>query len=184
MDRSKIEDLLWRATILCLGLDPDDESEETQKRVRISWPSAETGSTNWLRDENVVFLRLAPSTDPYGNILDEDSYQEGKRGGAEVIGYHRTWQVTWVCYGPDSDRDANMIRHGILRDAVRAYLREHSFVVQPGIPEPIRMPEPDETGEWWERNDVTADAYEYITQEYAAELVASPPDISITTFKG
>lgn len=181
MDRPALEKLIWRATIICLGLDPDDKRPEVQGRVRKSWPGADTGNPNWQRDEDVVFLRITPSADPYGNIYDEDYYGSDSEGGTETVGYHRSWQISWVCYGPGSDRDASMIRVGILRDAVRSYLLRHNVAIQPGIPEPIRIPEPDETGEWWERCDLSAEAYEYVRETFLAEIVTEPPEIHLRT---
>ena len=52
LTQRQLEDLFWRAAILCLGLDPDDPSEAVQKRVRVSWPQSDTGSL-------LIFLILA-----------------------------------------------------------------------------------------------------------------------------
>lgn len=179
LTRSEIEDIFWRATILCLGLDPDDPSENIQKRVRISWPTSETGNSNWERDENVVFIRLSQGADGYGALSDVSYLPDPANNGTkEVVQYHRCHQINWVCYGPDSDSDADSIRIGILRDAVHSFLKEHNIAVQPGITEPIRMPEQDETGEWWERCDLTAQCYELVTREYAAHSIDVAPDIN------
>lgn len=56
--RDSLENVIWEATVLALGLDKNQE--DVQKRVRISWPTSETGNSNWQRDENVVFLPDCP----------------------------------------------------------------------------------------------------------------------------
>lgn len=180
LSRQELETMFVRATKLCLGIDPDSDNDADQRRVRISWPSADTGSTDWERDENVVFLRISPGLDEYGTLSDI-SYSHDEETGEtkELVQYHRNHQINWICYGPDSDSDADSIRIGILRDAVRAFLRESNVAVQPHIREPIRMPEQDESGEWWERCDLTAQCYELVTREYAATPIDVPPNITI-----
>ena len=180
MTRKQLEDLFWRATVMCLGLDPDSEDEAVHQRVRISWPTDETGSTNWGRDENVVFLRITPGFDSYGELHEVDhEYDSTHDQLKEVIRYHRCHQVLWVCYGPDADTDADTIRIGILRDAIHSYLKKNAVAVKPHIREPVRMPEQDESGEWWERCDLTCECYELVTREYDVDYVNSIPDIYI-----
>lgn len=180
MEWKQIEDAVWRATVLSMGLDPDAES--SQSRVRISWPTSETGNPNWKREENVVFLRIIPGFDPYSKLHDVTHEYDEKSGQlSEVVSYHRALQITWVCYGPDADRDADMIRIGVLRAPIRAYLREHSIAIHPDIGEPVRVPEPDETGEWWERSDLTAQAYELVARKYPSDYMVDPPAISFST---
>ena len=180
LSRAQLEDLFWRATVICLGLNPDDSSEAVQKRVRISWPSNETGNTDWERKDNVVFLRISPGLDEYGTLSDISySHDPETDTTKEVVQYHRSHQVSWICYGPDSDSDADSIRFGILRDAIRSFMKEKNVAVQPHIREPIRIPEQDESGEWWERCDLTAQCYELVSREYESTPIDVPPNISI-----
>lgn len=182
MTQRQLENLFWRATVMCLGLDPDSTDEAVHKRVRISWPSGETGSTNWLRDENTVFLRISPGLDSYGDLHEVDhAYDSASDQLKEVVRYHRCHQINWVCYGPDSDDDADAIRIGILRDAVHSFLKRHLVAVKPHIREPIRMDEQDESGEWWKRCDLTCECYELVTREYDIGYIAEPPDLYINS---
>lgn len=180
LSREQLEDVMWKVTVLALGL--DETREEVQKRVRISWPTSETGNSNWKRDENVVFLRIVPGVDDYGNLHDR-AYEPDRRTGdlIEVVTYHRCHSVTWVCYGPDADSDAENIRIGILRENVKQLLRCSSLAVLPHIPPAARVPEPDETGEWWERCDLTAQFYELVRREYAAEEMLVVPNVITKT---
>ncbi|MBQ3476787.1 MAG: hypothetical protein IJ893_02765 [Bacteroidales bacterium] len=180
MTQRQLEDLFWRATVMCLGLDPDSEDEAVHKRVRISWPTSETGNSNWGREENVVFLRISPGYDTYGTLHDIDHvYDPETDTQKEVVRYHRSHRIVWVCYGPDSDDDADTIRIGIVRDAVHSYLKASNVAILPHIREPVRVPEQDETGEWWERCDLEADFYQLVTREYPEDFIQTAPEINI-----
>lgn len=179
MTQRELEDLFWRATVMCLDLDPDSEEDEVQRRVRISWPTSETGSSNWERDENVVFLRISPGLDPYGEIQDvEHVYDSQTNTQKEVVYYHRSHRIIWLCYGPDSDDDADAIRIGITQGDIHEYLMASNVAIQPHIRDPIRMPEQDETGEWWERTDLTADFYQLVSREYVENYINTAPEIN------
>ena len=180
MTQRQLENLLWRATVMSLGLDPDSKDEAVRKCVRISWPTSDTGNSNWGRNENVVFLRIAPGSDPYGSIHDIDHiYDPETDAQKEVVCYHRSHRITWVCYGPDADNDADTIRIGIVRDAVHSYLKANKVAIQPHIREPVRVPELDESGEWWERCDLEADFYQLVTREYPEDVITAVPVINI-----
>ena len=180
MTQTELETVFWRATMMCLGLDPYTDKQAEQKRVRISWPYADIGNTNWLRDENVVFLRVSPSLDTYGDLHDVGhEYDEKTDTFKEVITYHRAYTVMWVCYGPACDVDADTIRIGILREPMHSYLLSQNVGVQPHIRQPVRMPEQDASGEWWERCDLTADCYVLGRHEYDADYIEDMPEINI-----
>lgn len=180
LTKQMLEDAIWKATVLALGLDAG--RDDVQKRVRINWPTYETASSNWHREENVVFLQIVPDVDDYSNLHD-CIYEPDPETGVtkEIIAYHRCYSVSWICYGPDADNDADTIRIGILRDNVRQYLRKYHLAFQPHILNPSRVPEPDETGEWWERCDLTAQCYELVRREYTAEEMLVAPNTIITT---
>lgn len=180
MTQKQLERLFWRATILCLGLDPDSTDEAVHKRVRISWPSSDTGNSNWKRDENVVFLRISPGNDPYGSVHDIDHvYDPETDTQKEIVRYHRSHRIVWVCYGPDADNDADTIRIGILRDAIHSMLKAQNVAIQPHLRDPVRVPEPDETGEWWDRYDLEADFYQLVTREYPEDFIDTAPNINV-----
>ncbi len=174
LTQRQLEDLFWRATVSCLGLDPDDPDESTQKRVRISWPQSDTGNSTWGREENVVFLRIAPTPDDYSRLRDIDHVYDSEGDTlTERVRYHRSFTVSWICYGPDSLEDADSIRIGILRDSVHSLLKESGVAILPNLPEPLRLTEPDESGDWWERYDLTASFYAYTTREYSEGMITS-----------
>lgn len=180
MTQQQLESVIWRATIMCLGLDPDSEDESVHKRVRKSWPISDTGNSDWGRDENVVFLRITPGYDDYGSLHDiEHVYDRQADTQKEVVSYHRSHSIGWICYGPGSDADADTIRIGILREPVKAYLAANNIAIKPHIREPVRVPEQDKTGEWWERCDLNAEAYQLVTREYQESFMEGTPTINI-----
>ena len=177
LTQRQLEDLFWRAAILCLGLDPDDPSEAVQKRVRVSWPQSDTGNSTWGRDENVVFLRIAPTPDDFSQLRDiEHVYDGGTDTLTERVTYHRSFSASFICYGPDSLEDADRIKIGILRDGVRSLLKKSGVAVQTAIRDPLRLTEPDESGDWWERYDLTANFYALTAREYDEGMIASLSD--------
>lgn len=174
LTKEQIEDAFWRATIMTLGLDP--EAEATQSRVRISWPKGDTGNSDWKRDENVIFLRITPAHDDYTIQKDiTHAYDRESDTLREVVTYHRCFSIQWVCFGPQSGEDADAIRIGILRSEIKRYLQQSGIGIKPDIREPARMPELDESGDWWERNDLTAQCYILFTRDYEETAIEHVP---------
>ena len=66
-----------------------------------------------------------------------------------------------------------------MRDAVHSYLKASNVAILPHIREPVRVPEQDETGEWWERCDLEADFYQLVTREYPEDFIQTAPEINI-----
>ena len=177
LTQKELEDLFWKATTMTLGLEPDADEEYIQKRVRISWPQSDTGNSDWQRDENVIFLRISPAPDDYTLLKDISHVYDPERDDMkEVVEYHRCYSINLVCYGPDSAADADAIRIGILRDPIKAFLRKSKVAIIPAIREPVRLPEIDASGDWWERYDVTATFYALAVREYHEGRIALPPD--------
>ena len=174
LTKEQIEDAFWRATIMTLGLDP--EAEATQSRVRISWPKGDAGNSDWKRDENVIFLRITPTHDDYTIQKDiTHAYDRENDVLREVVTYHRCFSIQWVCYGPQSGEDADAIHIGILRTEVRKYLRQNGIGMKPDIREPVRMPELDDSGDWWERHDLTAQCYILFSRDYTEGMIEHVP---------
>lgn len=176
LTKTQLEDVFWRATILCLGLDPDSKDQSVHNRVRISWPKGD-GNSTWERDENVIFLRISPSDDGY--VTPWDITHEKTNGQLEeVVRYHKCHSIQWICYGPNSGEDADCIRIGILRDSICTYLKEFGLAVLTGIRQPVRLPEMDDSGDWWERSDLTAQCYELAERRYAEGEIAVAPRLN------
>lgn len=180
MTQSEITDAIWAATVRCLGMDPDSDDETVQKIVRKSWPSPGLENSNWKPDENVVFLRVTSGTDHYGDLHDVcHDYDADTDQQKAIVIYHRSHRVTWICYGPDADDYADSIRIGVIQPGIREYLAQFKIAIKPHIPEPVRAPEQDETGEIWERSDLVAEFYQLETREYAEDFIDGIPEINL-----
>ena len=178
MTQRELTDVFWEATVRCMGLDPD--AEAAQSRVRKSWPKAGLENSNWKPDENVVFIRITPSNDHYGELHESDHVFDAETGTQkEVISYHRSHRAMWICYGETADEDADIIRIGIVRPRIREYLARFNVAVMPHISDTIRVTEQDETGETWERTDLTAEFYQLETREYPEDIMEGIPTIQL-----
>lgn len=174
LTQKQIEDIFWAATVKTLGLDP--EASAAQKRVRISWPKPGEESADWHREDDVIFLRITPVYDEYTIQEDIDHvYDSVKDTLKEVVNYHRCFSIQWVCYGPGSGEDADTIRIGILRESIKLYLKKNGIAMKPDIREPVRQPELDDSGDWWERSDLTAQCYILFSREYEEGIIESVP---------
>lgn len=182
LTQKQIEDIFWIATVNTLGL--DQAAKSTQKRVRISWPKPGEESADWRREDDVVFLRITPAHDDY--TIQEDIshvYDSEHDTLKEVVGYHRCFNIQWVCYGPGSGEDADTIRVGILRESIKLYLKQNDIAMIPKIREPVRMPELDDSGDWWERNDLTAQCYILFSRDYEEGIIEHVP-VSVSDGRG
>lgn len=177
---SQLEDALWRATMIVLGYDPDTDNQEIQKRVRINWPLSETGSPNWKREENTVFIQIQPIGEPYSELSDiTHEYDSNNDSLKEKVSYHRSFEISWICYGPEAFETADTIRIGVMRENIRAFLKTHSVAIMPHLRMSNRIPEQDATGEWWNRYDTTGQFYERVTRSYEEDFIDKMPVINI-----
>lgn len=181
MTRAQIEDIIWQATVKVLGLDP--QAEATQSKVRISWPLSETGNSNWQRDENVVFIRLAPTSDDYSSLW-ESSHADSNGEYIELVSNQEAYETVWLCYGPDALEYAQTLRYGLGREDIRAYLSAYSMAFKPVVAMPTHMPEQDRSGEWWERYDVRAQMYCKQVRQYSEGYIDTTPNINIEVNNG
>lgn len=179
LTQENMEDLIWRATVLALGLDPDSDDESIHKRVRISWPESE--GTTWGRSENVIFFRITLTPDDFTPLKDITHVYDSEHDTlTEKVEYHRRFNVNWLCYGPDAMNEADTIRIGILREPIKTMLKEHGIAFLPHIRDAIRLDEVDQSGDWWRRNDLSADFYVLSSREYSEDYIALPPQITIS----
>ena len=179
LTQTQLEDLFWRVTMLILGLDPESEDQAVQKRVRISWPSSDDGNSTWERNENTIFLRITPTPDDYNLQESEYTYDKENDSLTEVVDYHRCFSISWICYGPDSLDEADSIRAGIFRQDIRLLLRRNKLAFIPRVREPVRIPDQDESGQWWERYDLTANFYALTLREFESGMITEPPEVTI-----
>ncbi len=180
LTHTQIEDIFWRVTMMVLELDPDSSDQSVIKKVRISWPLTDEGSSDWDRNDDTVFLRVAPANEMYGDLHDITHDYDSQTGAlTEVVSYHKGYQVQWVCYGPGAQDIADCIRIGVLREPIRAILHKNGIAIIPNIQSPVHVPEQDEAGLWWNRCDVTARCYIYTSRKYTEGMIDTIPDIDL-----
>ena len=176
MNRTEIENAIWRVTMLILGFDPDSSDPNVQSRVRISWPLSDAGNPNWSRTETTVFIRLNPVMDDYSSLWDI-TYDLGAEF-KEQVSNHRAFEVSWIVYGTDALEAAQKLRYGLLRESIRQELKQSNIAFQTVIRMPVHFPEQDRSGDWWERYDVTAHMYLKDTRNYSEQYIDTAPNIS------
>lgn len=182
LTRKKREKAIFRATALCLGMDPD--TPETHDCIKVSWPlDLPSGSLpGWERDDRRIFIRVVPARSMFANLHDTDYVLDESDEPVEVVTYHRPHEVSWICYGPDALDDADAIRIGIIRKNVLDVLRSYSLYPLPHIDDPIPANELVD-GAWWGRADLTAQMYEWVKRVYSADIIEVPPEIKMEVDK-
>lgn len=180
LNLKQLENIIWRATMLALGKDPDSASQETQKSVRLSWALSETGNPNWKREDSTTFIRISPANDSLGSTTDV-SYTPIENGGmTEKHRYYRCYEIYYIVYGDTAFATVDALRDGLLRQPIREYLAQNNLAWISGISEPIRTNEQDGTGEWWNRFDLQARVYELAERDYPVnDYIGAIPDITI-----
>ena len=174
LTRRQLEDAFFAAVCACLGVDP--EAEESQGRVRISWPvdTKDGQMPGWENDQNITFLRITPWNDPYTRPRETrlkprpDSMTIGYVDG--TVQYTRGHQLYVICYGPDAAEDADNVRNGLQMDYIMDPLRELGLYVIVQIEEPTRADELV-NGQWWCRYDLTVRYYEAASRDYDAPII-------------
>lgn len=174
LTQAELEGALVHICCQCLNLSPGSGS------VRTSWPSAAQGGgqPGWRRDEDVLFIRAAPSRDPYSRFL-ETEYQSVGGSLMAVTRYTRSHEAQFIFYGPNATDRAEILRRALLLESAKEVLRvNYGLYPLPHIDEPLRADELEQGG-WWGRADLTARFYEGVTWRSAAEAIASADDIHI-----
>ncbi|GAB6170551.1 hypothetical protein JCM15765_03900 [Paradesulfitobacterium aromaticivorans] len=170
----QIENALYAFTCQLLGLNPDDPG--SFDKVRMSWPTG--GAPAWGIDEDVVFLRIKSSNDPYVQQRDTTYSQNTVDLADEIISYTRAHQIYWIIYGPNSYENAEAIRNGLYK----ANLSASNLYLQLGISAPTRIPELF-SGRWWSRTDLVAESFEKVTRQGTVPYIKST-NIQIKTEGG
>lgn len=84
-----------------------------------------------------------------------------------------TWRTSWIFYGPNSWKNARLVKSGLLKAPfIDALLAQSNLYVNPSIEEPQRVPEKRQ-GQWWERVDLVAEFNEQVTETITIGTVRS-----------
>jgi len=147
----QIEDIFQNLSIRSLGLNPN--AKASQKRVRISWP--EKGAPAWKRDEDVAFLMVTYADDLITRQVDVSYGAADTENANRTVTYTRVVQVSWVCYGPNSFGDADLIRSSLFLPKITMELLASNMALITDVPMPVRTPELF-NGQWWDRSSFFA----------------------------
>lgn len=146
-----IEKLFWKATTIMLGFDP--VLPANANKVRISWPV--DGAPAWKITEDVTFLRIGDEDDDFTLLRDTIYSALNDDNANQETSYTRVIKVHWVCYGPNSNDNAFMIRNKLYSQTIRDLLNAQQVFLVPSIDQPIRTPE-QKDGQWWDRSNLNA----------------------------
>lgn len=175
----QLEKVVWRATMMALGNDPDSTSQDVQKSVRLSWALSETGNPNWKREDSTTFIRISPSQDNLGTTTDV-SYHPDDDGLLEKHRYYRCYDIYYVIYGDPAFSTSDLLKDSLLRQPIREYLAGYNLAWISGVSEPVRTAEQDGSGEWWNRFDLQVRLYELAERDYPVnQFIGAIPDITI-----
>ena len=147
-------------------------------KARIDWPTG--GAPGWKISDDVTFIRAVETDDEYNRLrdlkvttIDADTLQE-------EITYTRVWEVSFVCYGPNSFDNARNLKSSLLRSTPT--LAAANLYPVSDIPAPQRVPELF-SGQWWERTDISFRLNEQVTETEVINSIASA-EVLISTAAG
>ncbi|NHN33541.1 phage neck terminator protein [Paenibacillus agricola] len=146
-----IEDVFWDMSTRMLGLNP--AAPANQKRVRVSWP--EKGAPAWKREENIAFISVEPDDDPYTRQMDVEYSEIDADNANRAMSYTRVHRVSWICYGPSSFGDTDLIRSSLFKPEYTMALAAVNMALITDVSAPRRSPELF-GGQWWERSNFSA----------------------------
>ena len=169
----QLESLFWQSTLLILGLDP--KNKDNASKVRLAWPTQ--GAPAWKVDEDVVFLRITEVDDEYNRQRDTAYEPKDTDNAWQRISQTRVFQVSWVCYGPNSFDRAFAIRSALYAPQHREILAGNGIYPVADFAAPRRAPELF-AGQWWERTDLSARFNEHIRLDTTVPYLKSA-DITI-----
>lgn len=166
----EIEDFFRDITCKMLGMDP--ETEESNDKVRIAWPTE--GAPAASIDKDIVYLRITPVDDKLArelNIIYYESKEDNKISNKKT-GYTRVHKIDWTLYGPNSYDNADIIRHSIFDYDYMIEFRTKNLFLITDVPMPTRLPEYF-ASQWWERTDLTASFNESVIREKKIPYILS-----------
>lgn len=170
----QIEDCFREVTCKALGVPLNNHS-----KVRLTYPK--DGAPDWKINEDVTFIRIQSSQDPYSQQRDISYFPLVEPTDENrVTSYTRPHEVFWTLYGPNSYDNADRLRHMLFESA--DFLAEYNLFMIPEVPMPNRRPELFRS-QWWERSDLQVRFYEKVTRRFTVPYIRSA-DIQMITERG
>jgi hypothetical protein len=178
---AQINVVMQAATILMLGLTPPATTgpDSAYSAVRIDWQ--QQGQPSHGITDDVTYIGCVRSNDQYDRVLDEyyvqDNFTKVKAGT-------RVWEIRWSVYGPNSDKNSELLSWRLFdQDVANLLAAAQLYWVTDAAP-PMRIPEEKGTGQWWERWDFSARFNEFAQVSTTAQSVVSAEVIGIANGVG
>jgi hypothetical protein len=171
-----IKSLFWNITMGALGL--DTTLTTNQGKVRISRQT--TSSPAFKVTDDVVFIQIYPYNSSFAKQRDVGYSGYDSFNANRVINYSRVWEVSWICYGPNSSQNIETIRNQIFMPTFtnQAKTKNMYLITDTGMP---RYAPEIFNDQWWERWDLSARYNEGVVR---IDKVPYLNDINIVIQKG
>jgi hypothetical protein len=137
-------------TIAALGFAPGD-----YKKVRVDWQTF--GQPFVTPQEDMVALRCVEVDDWYNRVREQHlELNDDNQSFTQTTEYTRVWEIFWSLYGPNSFDNARKLRSALFSDATHNAFKEANLYLITDPAAPVRVPEPFDNTEWWERVEFSA----------------------------
>ena len=173
----QFEDLIQSTTVKLLGWDLTTPSKAED--VRIEWPIE--GAPGPKITDDIIYLRCVEVDSPINKQREFRHYQASP-DFIQSIGFSKTMEVSYICYGPSSYDNADYLRTAIFFQDIHDLLAQNSVYLVPDIAEPKRVPELFEN-RWWQRADLQMRFNALVVRERAAHYIESV-EVTVSTAEG
>lgn len=170
LNKDQVQTLMQGVTLEMLGIDSETD-QNAYAKVRIAFQGQ--GQPVSSPDEDVVTLWAREVDEPYNRVRDVENATNDATTVRSTTTFTLGWEVSWIIYGPNSGRAANLIRSGLFKQDVHDELAGSNIYLIPDIAAPARVPETNDTGEWFERVDFSARFYEGVTEQEVVNAIGS-----------
>jgi len=172
MTIEELESAFWTITMGLLGYDTTDTT--LLGKVRTDWPTQ--GQPGLNVGEDIVFLKVVPVDDAYNRVRSMTQLPVDSTGVTlnQTYTYTQVVNVAWICYGPNSNANAQTIRNKIFYSTATDLLDSYNLYLVTDTAEPQRMPEAY-NNLWWERTDLTMKFNSLVTDINTVASVATVP---------
>jgi hypothetical protein len=159
--------ILQTLALAVLDIDPTQDAQAYSK-VRVAW----TTQPGFTFSDDVVSIQTKERDDAYSKIRDRKYTPNDGVSAVQTDTYSRTWEATFVCYGPNGFANASLIKSAMNLDFVHDTLKASALALVTDFGAVVRAPELRD-GQWWQRSDWRVRIYERVTESLTVPTVAS-----------
>lgn len=161
-------------TFSMLGLDPTNDAG----KVRSEWPT--TGSPGWKITDDITFFAINFDDDPITRQMDVTYSSLDDINLNQSLSYTRVIRVNWMCYGPNSFNNIDIIRSSLSQPDFISTLKSNNIALIMDLSMPTRAPELF-NGQWWDRSSLYARFNELVVRSTPVPYIQTP---NIQVIKG